>query len=173
MLGAEFSLQSPKAMVQQVQSEEHVLISSGRLNLEASYRGNVLLRLQSLAQAPQDTPRASLELISLSKFPNEEGRRKTPGGHRQKGYIHFTLPQTAQLPLPYLFSQRLSHMQESHTERDGSNPTAARWLYYWGILALEKLLPLACLRVFLSSSAPRKKPVSSFPPDQLVALPAS
>lgn len=90
MLGAKLSLQSLKAMVQQVQSEKHVLISSGRLNLEASYRGSVLLRLQSLAQAPQDSPRASLELISLSKFPSEEGRRKTPGGHRQKGYIHFT-----------------------------------------------------------------------------------
>ena len=54
----------------------------------------------------------------------KEGR-KTPGGHRQKGYRHFTLSPTVQLSPPDLFSPCLSHVQDSHTARGGGNPTAA------------------------------------------------
>lgn len=68
--------------------------------------------------------------------------------------FHFT-PRSA--AFPYLFGPRLSHVQEGHTERGGSNPTAARQLDSWGILALEKLLPLAflvsfCLALLLEKS---------------------
>lgn len=128
-----------------------------------SYMQTVLLRLHRvLIRHYRTHPGSDLKIISIKILPINTERRD---GHlmasSRKGSISLHLA-----GLSFSFTVQPTHITcaTSHTQRKRSTPTGAQWpLLLWGKYLFLKAYPPHCLPaslcVFLSSSAPRKKPV--------------